>query len=267
MKSGASVLAALLILASPALGQAGPDKPPAQPRLPQVLSPFDAAPAPQGRNLPRVITPMDLAPPGDAAMAMAPPRPPPSAVPPASPGAACSPQQTTVITAALAEARARIAGGIRMLQEEPDHPHVRLWFGTAPRATVLGVLQRTGTRLSSTAGVEVHCNDAARCVGAVTAYVQVVTRTLLDAQGRRVASFRSDEGQVLGVCPGFFRAGTEGLGTRWGILIHEATHFAAATQDHVYGRAASLALARSDPARAAENADSYMLFIETLPRR
>jgi peptidyl-Lys metalloendopeptidase len=59
----------------------------------------------------------------------------------------------------------------------------------------------------------------------------------------------------------------EGTGTRWGILVHEATHFAAATQDHAYGRAASLALARSDPARAAENADSYMLFVETLPRR
>ena len=100
----------------------------------------------------------------------------------------------------------------------------------------------------------------------MTAYAQFLTRTLVDAQGRPAGSYRLDEGQVLGVCPAFFRAGMEGTGTRWGILVHEATHFAAATQDHAYGRAASLALARTDPARAAENADNYMLFVETLPR-
>lgn len=256
-----ALLAALLALAPPALAQAGLEKPPSQPRLPQVISPMDPAPAPHGRNLPRVISPMDLPPLAGV------PAPGASPQPPAAPGAACTPQQVPVITAALAEARRRIAAAIVLLREDPDHPHLRLWFGTAPRATVLDVLQRTGTRLSSTAGIDLQCNDASRCTGAVTAYALVVTRTLVDAQGRPAASYRLDERQVLGVCPAFFRAGTEGLGTRWGILVHEATHFAAATLDHAYGRAAALALARSDPARAAENADNYMLFVETLPRR
>lgn len=196
-------------------------------------------------------------------MAVAPPR---AAVPDAA-GAACTAQQIPVITAALAQARSRIVAAIRLVGEEPDHPHVRLWFGAAPRATVLNVLQRTATRLSSTAGIEIHCNDPARCTGTIAAYAQGLTRTLIDAQGRPAVTYRLDEGQVLGVCPPFFRAGMEGTGTRWGILVHEATHFAAATEDHAYGRAASLALARSDPARAAGNADTYMLFVETLPRR
>lgn len=261
-----ALLAALLALAPPALAQPGPAKTPPQPRLPQVLSPLD--PAPHGQGLPRVITPLDLPPAGGVEPDVAPQR---AAVPrPAAPhatGAACTPQQVAAINAALAQAGSRIADGIRMLAEEPDHPHVRQWFGAASRAMVMTVLQRTGTRLSSTAGVELHCNDASRCVGAVTAYVTYLTRTLVDAQGRPAVSYRLDEGQVLGVCPAFFRAGMEGTGTRWGILIHEATHIAAATKDHAYGRTASLALARTDPARALENADSYMLFIETLPRR
>jgi hypothetical protein len=257
----------MLVLAPPAPAQPGLEKPPAQPRLPQVISPLD--PAPQGRGLPRVISPLDLPPQEGMPMAVAPPRPPaaPGAALPNAQRAECTPRQVPVVTAALAEARSRIGAAIRLLREEPDHPHVRLWFGTASRAAVLNVLQRTGTRLSSTAGIELHCNDPSRCTGAITAYAQYLTRTLVDAQGRPAASFRLDEGQVLGVCPAFFRAGMEGTGTRWGILVHEATHFAAATQDHVYGRAASLALARTDPARAAENADNYMLFVETLPRR
>jgi hypothetical protein len=259
------MLAPLLVLAPPALAQPGPGTTPAPPRLPQVISPLD--PAPQGRGLPRVISPMDLPPPGGTPMAVGPSPAAPRAAVPTAPGAACTPQQAPVITAALAQARLRIGGAIRLLSEEPDHPHVRLWFGDAPRATVLNVLQRTATRLSSTAGVEIHCNDPARCTGAVTAYALGLTRTLMDAQGRPAVTYRLDEGQVLGVCPPFFRAGTEGTGTRWGILVHEATHFAAATQDHAYGRQASLALARRDPARAAENADTYMLFVETLPRR
>ena len=262
-----ALLVAMLVLAAAAGAQPGLEKPPARPRLPQVLSPLD--PAPQGRGLPRVISPVDPSAEAGLPQLVAPPPSPAARGPalPNAPGAACSPQQVALITAALTQARSRIAAGIRMLAEAPDHPHVRLRFGTAPRATVLNVLQRTGTRLSSTAGIEFQCNEPARCTGAVTAYAQVVTRTLVDAQGRPVASFRLDEGQVLGVCPAFFRAGMEGAGTRWGILVHEATHFAAATQDHAYGPAAAQALARSDPARAAENADNYMLFIETLPWR
>jgi hypothetical protein len=262
-----ALVGALLVLAPPTMAQPGPDKAPPQARLPQVISPLD--PAPQGRGLPRVISPMDLPPQGTVPMGAAPPQPMPAPRPAEAntAGVACSPQQVAAITAALAQARSRITAGVRMLSEEPEHPHVRMWFGTAPRNMVLNVLSRTGTRLSSTAGVELHCNDTSRCVGAVTAYAQYLTRTLVDAQGRPAASYRLDEGQVLGVCPAFFRAGMDGTGTRWGILVHEATHFAAATRDHVYGRTAALALARTDPARALENADNYMLFIETMPRR
>lgn len=260
------VLAAVLLAAAPALAQPGPDKPPPRPRLPQVISPTD--PPAEGRRLPRVISPMDAPDQTPLPRIVAPPQPPaaPGAASPDAAGAACTAQQLQVVHAALAEAQARIAAAIRLLHDRPDHPQVRLWFGTAPPGVVLNVLRRTGTRLASTAGVELHCTDPARCIGQVTAYAQGLTRTLFDAQGRPAVSYRLDEGQVLGVCPPFFRAGMTGAGTRWGILVHEATHFAAETRDHAYGRAAALALARTDPARAAENADNFMLFVESLPR-
>lgn len=204
-----------------------------------------------------------------------PPGAPPAATPPASattaaalaaiPGPACTIRQIPVFNAALAEARRRIAGAVRMVRETPDHPHIRQWFGNAPRPAVLAVLQRTATRLANTAGIDIHCNDPARCGPAVGAYAQGLSRTLLDARGQPAVTYRLHEGQVIGVCPIFFRASMEGTGTRWGILVHEATHFAAETRDHVYGRTGCLALARENGARAAENADNYMFFVETLP--
>ncbi len=130
-------------------------------RLPQVISPLD--PPAEGRRLPRVITPDDLPDPAPMPRVLSPAQPSaaPGAPPPNAALAACTPQQVTIVNAALVEARARIAAAIRLLQERPDHPHLRLWFGSAPPGAVLNVLQRTGTRLASTAGVELHCNDPA----------------------------------------------------------------------------------------------------------
>jgi hypothetical protein len=58
----------------------------------------------------------------------------------------------------------------------------------------------------------------------------------------------------------------DGTDSRWGILIHEASHLAANTRDHAYRPNGALMLAKENPARAAENADNYEYFVETLPR-
>ena len=71
---------------------------------------------------------------------------------------------------------------------------------------------------------------------------------------------------MLGLCPPYFRARMDGVDSRWGILIHEASHIAANTRDHVYRPNGALALAKEDATRAAENADNYEYFVETLPR-
>ena len=45
-------------------------------------------------------------------------------------------------------------------------------------------------------------------------------------------AFASVPRSIIGLCPAFFRARMEGFDTRWGVLVHEASHLAAGTQDH-----------------------------------
>ena len=108
-------------------------------------------------------------------------------------------------------------------------------------------LELTAARLADMEAVEIHCNDPAGCPGGRFAY----------ARGRDF---------VLGLCPPYFRARMEGTDSRWGILIHEASHIAANTSDHAYRPNGALVLAKQDPLRAAGNADNYEYFVETLPR-
>ena len=52
--------------------------------------------------------------------------------------------------------------------------------------------------------------------------------------------------------------------SRFGAVIHELTHLAAHTQDHAYGRTNARTLALKEGTRAANNADTYEYFCETL---
>ena len=69
------------------------------------------------------------------------------------------------------------------------------------------------------------------------------------------------------VCKAFWKAPLTGTDSRGGTLLHELSHFdvVAATDDHVYGQQGAAELARSDPARAVNNADSYEYFGENSP--
>lgn len=176
-------------------------------------------------------------------------KPPPLERGPADiPGPACDAQHhQPLIDEALAVARARIREAIRLVREEPDHAHIRRWFGDAPRKTIRITLELTAARLDDMTGVEIRCNDPPGCPGGRFAYAR-------------------DRDMVLGLCPPFFRARMEGTDSRWGILIHEASHLAANTRDHAYRPNGALALAKENSARAAENADNYEYFVETLPR-
>jgi peptidyl-Lys metalloendopeptidase len=151
-----------------------------------------------------------------------------------------------VLGTAREEARARLAEAISFVRQQPGHPHLRRWFGDTDPAQVLDVLERSAARLERMEALKLACNDRGQCRSAF-AYTVVSVG-------------------LLGLCPGFFTAGTDGTDTRWGVLIHEATHLAGGTDDHAYGRRAALVLAKQDPARAAANADSYEYFVETLPR-
>lgn len=69
------------------------------------------------------------------------------------------------------------------------------------------------------------------------------------------------------LCNAFWSAPMTGTDSKAGTLIHEMSHFTvvAGTDDHAYGQAAARNLARNDPKRAVDNADSHEYFAENTP--
>lgn len=173
-------------------------------------------------------------------------KPPPAVMTAADiPGPACTPDHRALIDDALAEARTRLATAIRLVREQPDHPHIARWFGDASRKAIGITLELTAARLADVTDLDIRCNDPAGCPGGRFAYAR-------------------ERDRVLGLCPPYFRARMDGTDSRWGILIHEGSHIAANTRDHAYRPNGALALAKEDASRAAENADNYEYFVETL---
>lgn len=163
------------------------------------------------------------------------------------PGPACTPEHRAAIDEALGVARTRLDEAVRLVEQDPNHPHIARWFGSGSRKVIGMTLRMTAERLRDSGAIEFHCNDPSSCPGGRFAYAR-------------------SRDMVLGVCAPFFRASMEGTDSRWGILVHEASHLAANTRDHVYRPTNALRLAKEDPPRATENADNYEYFVETLPR-
>ena len=69
------------------------------------------------------------------------------------------------------------------------------------------------------------------------------------------------------LCNAFWTAPTLGTDSRAGTLVHETSHFTivADTDDIKYGQTGCKALAKSDPAKAIKNADSYEYYAEDTP--
>jgi len=69
------------------------------------------------------------------------------------------------------------------------------------------------------------------------------------------------------VCNAFWSAPTTGTDSKSGTLVHEMSHFnvTASTDDWAYGQTAAKSLAKSNPTKARDNADSHEYFAENTP--
>lgn len=69
------------------------------------------------------------------------------------------------------------------------------------------------------------------------------------------------------LCNAFWSAPNTGTDSRAGTIIHETSHFnvVAGTDDWAYGQTAAKNLARSNPKKAIDNADSHEYFAENTP--
>lgn len=171
--------------------------------------------------------------------------------------AGCSAQQSAVVDDALHAAKdlsLKAAVGVG------DTPQYARWFG---RHTVQNA-ERVRRNLKSVV-------TAIRS-GAVTA--QCEPRYMGGCSSGEYAFVYAAVPYVMHLCPAFFNlphlaalqpgAQRSENGTREGTIVHELTHFriVADTEDHCYSRSMCSDMARTNPRRAIDNADSYQYFTE-----
>ena len=98
--------------------------------------------------------------------------------------------------------------------------------------------------------------------GMISAYLQdSITYNLSTTPGEFAHVFTNIPDQIwLG--PAFFSAPWVGIDSKPGTIVHEVSHLALLTGDHVYGEAAAIGLAANQPDVAVQNADNYEYFAE-----
>ena len=178
-----------------------------------------------------------------AAQAQKPGWGPPAGPPPGT----CSPQEARQVETAFREAAQMVPFSIRALDENPNLPEFRRWFGTGPIAPVRRNLVLIADYLARQRPPAISCNSPAMCPRGRFAYT-------MNANG------------AMGFCELFFRARSDGFYSAAGIVIHEVSHVAARTRDIAYSVRGAAVLAKDDPAGAAQNADNYEYFVESLRR-
>jgi peptidyl-Lys metalloendopeptidase len=169
----------------------------------------------------------------------------------------CSPAHDRIVRDALDSAKSLTTKAATAVGDTPDYLR---WFGTYSErnAEIVRANLKAVVTAIRTGAVTVQC-DGIRDDGC--------------ANGEYAWVYAHEPYRVY-LCPSFFdlppltalRPGTTASnnGTREGTFIHELSHFrpVARTEDHCYTRRACTAMARTDPARAIENADSYQYFTE-----
>ena len=92
---------------------------------------------------------------------------------------------------------------------------------------------------------------------------------LCDCDEPFYAFIRRTQPFKVNLCTFYWSAPRNGTDSRAGTILHELSHFneAGGTEDHAYGAALASSLARNDPSRAVNNADSIEYFAENTPFR
>jgi len=149
----------------------------------------------------------------------------------------CNAQQTTDINTCHNQGVTQQTRGLNYLRGTAT-PLFTTWFGTGSRATVTNCFANIGTRIN--AGYRMQCNQAG-CPANTYAYV-----------------YPTDTTFTVYLCSVFWSRPSERAET----LTHELSHFNSVcrTNDWAYGRTACQNLARTNPARAIDNADNICYF-------
>jgi peptidyl-Lys metalloendopeptidase len=159
----------------------------------------------------------------------------------------CSNAQQGQVSSAATAALAMATDGEAYMQKNALAARYGEWFGAADQARAQLVKTHFGAIREAFASkpVTVDCG----CNKPYFAYV-----------------YPSQPYKIY-VCKAFWSAPMTGTDSKGGTLVHEMSHFTvvAGTDDWVYGQIGAASLARTDPAKAVENADSHEYFGENTP--
>jgi peptidyl-Lys metalloendopeptidase len=159
----------------------------------------------------------------------------------------CTSSQSSTITSAISAAKTMATSSQNYLNAGSAGARYTKWFGTynsSRYATVKSHFAAIGTAFASKP-VVVDCS----CKQSYYAYVYPT------------------QPYKIYVCNAFWSAPMSGTDSKGGTLVHEMSHFnaVAGTDDWAYGQSAAANLAKSNPSKAVDNADSHEYFAENTP--
>jgi len=165
----------------------------------------------------------------------------------------CSASQSNLVDDAVVNAHAIAKNALVYAQSTCDPAYIT-WFGqhvdTLLRPEVATHFTKISEQIES-AFFSVNCQPPQCSSPSVFAYV-----------------YPTDVTYTIYLCGQFWKASSSvTYDSQSGTLVHEFSHFRtiAGTQDYVYGTSGAMQLARTDPGKAAFNADNHEYFAEVQP--
>jgi peptidyl-Lys metalloendopeptidase len=159
----------------------------------------------------------------------------------------CTSSQSSTITSAISAAKTMANSGVSYLGAGKTGTRYTKWFGTY-----------NSTRYAT---VRTHFNNIKNAFDTKNVVVDCSCKESYYAYVYPTQPYK------IYVCNAFWSAPMSGTDSKGGTLVHEMSHFnvVAGTDDWAYGQSAAANLARSNPSRAIDNADSHEYFGENTP--
>jgi peptidyl-Lys metalloendopeptidase len=170
----------------------------------------------------------------------------------AAPTAACSQAQMNAINAGLNAARSIALTARRDLRNAPGNlrPQARRyneWFGAYAASRYAAIITHFDRIYDALQNKQIYVS----CTNWANTFAHV----------------NPNDPYTFYFDAAFWPASLYGTDSKAGTFVHEMSHFyvVAGTKDHVYGQNGARQLARTDPNRAIQNADSHEYFAENTP--
>lgn len=162
----------------------------------------------------------------------------------------CTSARVTTLSSAHAQAKTYAANSASYFNAGKKATRYTTWFGSYT-ASRYSTLKSHYTKINSALINSAITYDCYCMPSSASAYAYVYP----------------NQPYIIHLCNAFWSAPTAGTDSRGGTIIHEMSHFTVngGTADNVYGQTGAKNLAKSNPTKAAANADNHEYFSENNP--